>query len=337
MNLPAETETVINLTDCPPDIINDLFQRTAADYGNCRMAIGSYLCSNYFRRLCLLSESLVITTPYDLVLPIFAQHDLTLLEDSRVIALISGAKYLVVNDIGMLMRFSEYGNLRLGRMFFRSYRDHRYPAYEKSAQGIRHSLPLLDSLLDLGFRFCSLECEMTERETSECNNQIKKEGNHATLKHAEECEKTSYLRDEISCENGTCGLKLEFSEKNSEELLRIGMLSVYFHTPYRLVSAMRICEFASIGKPVDRKFIPDDRCCLQCLKTRIFYPDLEFNSGYMKYGKGIYDLAPTYGCTGKNVKVSSMTIGSIVGNLIVAPGVFDEFVHENHGASCQRL
>lgn len=329
------SDTVINLTDRQPELINDLFRDAVSGYEGCSMAIGSYLCGNYFRRLCSLAGTLSLVAPYDLVLPIFAQHDICLLDDSRVRALISGARYLVVNDPGMLMRFSKCQNVRLGRLFFKRYRDHRYPEYEKIAPGIKHCLPLLDSLVSLGCRFCALEAETTEVDSSEWKTQISFERKQVYGC----CENTPEFRDINEYEEGvSCGMELGTSDNYAEEQSEERFFTIYFHTPYRLVSTMRICEFASIGKSVDRKFVPDDRCSLRCLNSCFLYPDSGFHSCYLKYGRGIYDIAKPLGEMDINAKSGLGTIGpTITGNFIVTPVMFDEFAHENYGTSFRHI
>ena len=63
-------------------------------------------------------------------------------------------------------------------------------------------------------------------------------------------------------------------------------IKIYFHFPYRQISICRMCEFASVGKALEYKFIPDDKCTMQCLYTKIYNE----GSGYLKIGKSIYDI-----------------------------------------------
>ena len=59
---------------------------------------------------------------------------------------------------------------------------------------------------------------------------------------------------------------------------------IYYHYPFRMVSLSHICEFASIGKDIEKKFIPDDTCSFQCQKH--YY----LGNGLYKMGRGLYDL-----------------------------------------------
>ena len=59
----------------------------------------------------------------------------------------------------------------------------------------------------------------------------------------------------------------------------------YFHFPLRQISASHICEFASINVPIEKKFVPDQGCAYQCLKTMIYS-----DSGYVKIGKNVFDI-----------------------------------------------
>ena len=132
LNPNLRTDIVINLTDWKTGDILPCLKRQKECFENARLAIGSYLCGNYFRKLCCTFNIAELPVSYDLVIPIIAQHDLTILEDTRTQTMIRQACHIVVNDPGMLMRFGGDMDVRLGRLFFRTYRDHRYPAYEGS-------------------------------------------------------------------------------------------------------------------------------------------------------------------------------------------------------------
>ncbi len=64
----------------------------------------------------------------------------------------------------------------------------------------------------------------------------------------------------------------------------ISDIKLYYHFPYRQISSCHICEFASIGKEIEKKFQPDDMCDMQCHKVMIY------TEKYIKYGKGVYDI-----------------------------------------------
>lgn len=61
----------------------------------------------------------------------------------------------------------------------------------------------------------------------------------------------------------------------------------YVHFPYRQVSCGHICEFASIGKPVEEKFVSDAPCSFQCFHVR-----LRHGEDYLKVGRNIFDTVP---------------------------------------------
>ncbi len=263
----TKTDTVINLTDRELSKIPELYRIQYLKWGTGCLQIGSYLCGNYLRALCAHFAPSELPETYDLVLPVLAQHDLSQLEEKRTKALIHQARTIVVNDPGMLLRFSSRKNVRLGRLFFRTYRDHRYPYYETGAAEDKLR-PLTAALRDIGCNFCSVEREAI--------------GNNPP--HT--------VKDELIS---------------------------YCHLPYRLVSGIRICEYASAGKEVSSKFIPDDRCHLQCLHYCLRYEDEEFDNAYIKWGRGLYDLVPKGSAHGQN--------------LIITPEFKEEDKNEHHGSA----
>ncbi|MCH5260581.1 MAG: hypothetical protein J1F18_12545 [Lachnospiraceae bacterium] len=263
-----EPDTVINMTDCNPSDILSRYQRIQVRFENTGLAVGSYLCGNYFRNLCAAVTVSELPTSYDLVLPILAQHDLPLLEEPRTQLLIREAQHLVVNDPGMLMRLGGKANVRLGRLFFRAYRDHRYPAYEQSMVKNDKLKTLVSALQKTGCKFSAVECEMVG---------------------------------------------------SADQIVADERLNCYYHVPYRLISAIRICEYASVGKPVDQKFLPDDQCGFQCFYSHIEYPDVSFQNGYVKWGRGLYDRVSLIPLKGQN--------------LIIMPELFEGIADENHGST----
>ena len=229
------TEIIINLTDWEPLELLSSFEKQRILYENARLEVGSYLCGNYFRHFCRSFDASSLPQSYDLVLPVLAQHDLSLFDDDRVQALINQAQNIVVNDPGTLMRFSNL-KVRLGRLFFRTYRDHRYHNYEQSMVQRDQQLSLISALKKVGAKFNAAECELI----------------------GEQRENDPFY---------------------------------YYHYPFRLISAMRICEYASQSKAIERKFIPDAKCSFQCLNSCIHYQDHAFQNNYIKWGRGLYDRA----------------------------------------------
>lgn len=224
-----ETEKIINLCDRSYIFVEEIYKENI--YGNSVVLIGSYTCANYF--IGLLDYS-IFFEEYDLVLPVLPEHLLPLLESKRLESLCKKARNIVVNDIGLLSYFNKksYKNIRLGRLFFREYKDHRYEEYHNSfyESKIREAIVFL--------RKMKLDFVSVETDLPTVNTQF-----------------------DVDC-------------------------NVYLHLPYRQVSASHICEFASIGKDIENKYIPDDKCCYQCFKQLLEYP----MSGYLKVGKNVYDL-----------------------------------------------
>lgn len=259
-----KNDTVINLTDCNLSTITSRFQEKVIIPENNHIAVGSYLCGNYFRMFCSSVTPNDLPSEYDLVIPLLAQHDLSLLKNSKTLNLIKNSRFLIVNDPGMLMHFGNSKQIRLGRLFNRAYRDHRYPAYEVVSNVKHRSAAIISSLEMIGCKFSAVEYEMS--------NVI---------------------------------------DNTLDEMINKSKISFYYHTPYRLVSAIRICEYASEGRPIEQKFLPDDRCKFQCLQSHILYSDLKFNNGYLKIGKGLYDYAPKFTSKEKNLIIAPKFIKEI--------------------------
>lgn len=222
-------EKIINLCDRSYIFVEKICKENI--YGNFVVSIGSYTCANY---LIGLLDSNIPFEKYDLVLPVFPEHLLLLLENEKLESMCKKARNLVVNDIGLLSYFNQklYKNIRLGRLFFREYKDHRYEEYHNSfyESKIRE---IIVFLREMKLDFVSVETDLP----------------------------TVNTQFEVDC-------------------------SVYIHLPYRQVSTTHICEYASIGKAIEEKYIPDDKCCYQCFKQLLEYPV----SGYYKVGKSVYDL-----------------------------------------------
>ena len=194
-------------------------------------SIGSYTCVNYLKGLL---NQYIPFGEYDLVLPVFPEHLLFLIENNKFVSICKKARYIVVNDIGLLAYFNKesYKNIRLGRLFFREYKDHRYEEYNSSAY---------------------------ESKIGETIDFLKKN-----------------KLDFMAVETDIPTVNTQFSED----------YTMYIHFPYRQVSVSHICEYASVGKPIEEKYIPDDKCCYQCFNQILEYP----KSGYYKIGKSIFDI-----------------------------------------------
>ncbi|MDY4979538.1 MAG: hypothetical protein SO095_03055 [Candidatus Onthovivens sp.] len=122
-------EIIINLVDRKFDEIVPLYSSIKSKFFNKKVSfqIGSYTCSNYLKYICKWEKiSDLYNLNYDLVLPIFPEHDLFILNTETFENLIENAKNIVVNDFGMLKKYYGKKSIRLGRMFFKDYRDHRY-------------------------------------------------------------------------------------------------------------------------------------------------------------------------------------------------------------------
>lgn len=63
-------------------------------------------------------------------------------------------------------------------------------------------------------------------------------------------------------------------------------IELYLHYPYRQISMSHICEYASIGKNIEDKYIPDELCDMQCFHLNV----RSMQYGYLKVGKAVYDI-----------------------------------------------
>lgn len=223
------TEKIINLCDRSYILVEEICKKNI--YGNSVVLIGSYTCANY---LVGLLDYNIPFEEYDLVLPVLPEYLLSLLENEKLESMCKKARSIVVNDIGILSYYNRklYKNIRLGRLFFREYKDHRYEEYHNSSYESKIS-EIIVFLRGMKLDFVSVEADLP----------------------------TINTQFDVDC-------------------------SVYIHLPYRQVSTSRICEYASIGKAIEEKYIPDDKCCYQCFIQLLEYPV----SGYTKVGKNVYDL-----------------------------------------------
>ncbi|MCI5726667.1 MAG: hypothetical protein MR274_03875 [Clostridium sp.] len=223
--------SIINLCDRP---INELSSLIENNKQQNRIQIGSYTCGNYFKYLikCFYNKKIELQN-YDIVIPTFSEHDIDFLNEDCLDTYINNASNIVVNDFGTLDRYYGIKELRLGRLFFKDYRDFRYSEYDNSNY-VGKAKGLIDALLSSGYEIKAIENDIITK-------------NYYTD-----------IDDDIE---------------------------VYLHYPYRQVSACHICEFASISKKIEDKFIPDCECSLQCSDVKI-----ASESGYIKVGKSVFNL-----------------------------------------------
>ncbi len=202
----------------------------------CHLQMGSYTCGNYFRGLLqwLAKDPLLDRmNEYDVVLPVFSESQLSLLRDADFV--LRSARHIVVNDFGLLRCFSSDNRVRLGRLLFRDFRDHRYPQYETNSAYQAKATALLPALKEMGYEVSAMETDLITPDYT-------------------------VVADGID---------------------------VYYHFPYRQISSAHICEFAAIGRPVDKKFVPDAVCSFQCFDVKLRYA-----AGYVKVGRSVFDVLP---------------------------------------------
>lgn len=230
-------DIVINCTDRRFTDIAGICKSTTANLHTAyQIQIGSYTCGNYFLGLLhWLNQNLlpVDLTGYDLVIPVFSESQLEKFRSHMTDMVIQKARYIVVNDWGILRSFSGRQKVRLGRQLFRDYRDHRYPAYEESRTYQAKVGTLIAALRNMKYEIAAVENDLIT---------------------------INYQTD-------------------------LDPIDIYYHFPYRQISSAHICEFAAIGKPVEKKFIPDDDCNFQCFDVKIHH-----ESGYLKIGRNIFDV-----------------------------------------------
>jgi len=239
MEIPRPKVLVINCTDRKFTEIQSLYQSVADALGvsECRLQIGSYSCGNYVLAMMQQTEILPGNVEYDLVIPEFSESQLEQFRKRERIPLVQCARQIVVNDFGALHYFYDRKDIRLGRMMFPDYRDHRYPEYENTRHQAGNAT-LLAALSDLGYSIAAVENDLITKHSS-----------------------------------------LETTQNTV----------VYYHVPYRQISSAHICEYASIGKRIERKFIPDDSCSFQCFDIKIRQKRRINGTQYFKVGKNVFD------------------------------------------------
>ncbi len=142
---------VINLCDRPISVL----QKSLNDYKEKHFQIGSYSCANYFKNIVKLVDKFC-DCKFDLVIPVFPEHMLYILEDNNFKKLLDCSSMIVVNDFGMLEYFSDKKRLRMGRMFFRDYRDKRYQDYDYG-EYYGKAQELLSFVKNCGFSVSAIE------------------------------------------------------------------------------------------------------------------------------------------------------------------------------------
>lgn len=70
----------------------------------------------------------------------------------------------------------------------------------------------------------------------------------------------------------------------------IGETEIAVHLPFVYATSCKICEFASVGKEISKKFRPSDTCGYECLSRAVEYgvQTAEGRVTYYKYGCGVY-------------------------------------------------
>ncbi len=200
--------------------------------------VGSYSCANYFIHVIKFiagpSKEVFASNGFDLVIPTLPEHYLNVLESEEFHVCCDRCRQIVVNDYGILQYLNGQYNIRMGRLFFKDYRDHRYKEYD-SAEYEAKAGAVLDFVFNSGIRINAFENDIITQNYSFSHNKP---------------------------------------------------LEVYLHYPYRQISMSHICEYASIGKKIEDKYIPDDFCSMQCLKIKLISPEYK----YIKVGKSVYDI-----------------------------------------------
>lgn len=153
-------ELIMNYCDREFNEIIDYF--TSNESGNGLLQLGSYSCPNYFEKL--IDTSLLSYGIYDLVIPVFPENMLDILYSEKFLRYCTKSRCLVVNDIGMLGFFksSGFSRIRLGRLFFRDYKDHRYEEYHNMEYEVK-SLEIIDLLKNEGYCFEAIEIDLPTR------------------------------------------------------------------------------------------------------------------------------------------------------------------------------
>lgn len=200
--------------------------------------VGSYTCANYFiqaiKFLTVTDTEMFVLRGFDLVIPTLPEHYLDILESDEFHVCCDRCRQIVVNDFGTLQYLNEQYDIRMGRLFFKDYRDHRYKEYDFSEYEGK-STSVLDFVLNSGIQIVAYENDIITQNY-----------------------KFNYYKN----------------------------LETYLHYPYRQISMSHICEYASIGKDIKDKYIPDDLCSMQCFNVNIKSAEYK----YLKVGKSVYDI-----------------------------------------------
>lgn len=125
--------------------------------------VGSYSCVNYLRYLVgYLIKRGWSNVKYDIVLPVFAENQLDYLKNDAMKMVLENSNRIVINDVGMLDYMKDYTNIRLGRLFFKDYKDKRYEEYDEGEYTLK-SLSVLSGLEKLGYNINEIECDCVSR------------------------------------------------------------------------------------------------------------------------------------------------------------------------------
>lgn len=73
-----------------------------------------------------------------------------------------------------------------------------------------------------------------------------------------------------------------------------GLVEVAIHVPYCYQTVGRICEYASIHKPLEKKFRANMPCDISCAENRVTYHVEDGNIDYVRYGRTVYFKHPGY-------------------------------------------
>ena len=210
-----------------------------------RIYMGSYFCDEFFLRndydsLIELVQGINKNIHATLVLPIFCEKNL---KKGKELIDILMQKYIdvidevTVNDYGMLtyMRNNYNRKMNMGRLFFKDYRDPRYPEYFEDTW--------------------------------------KPKGFHRRLK------------DNIE-RYGIHEVEVDITHKSVDLSENPGCV-VGLHTPYTYMTTGKICEYASMYRPVQKKFRPNISCVRECLNAFIRY-DLGDERKWVRVGRTVY-------------------------------------------------
>ena len=149
---------LINLCDRPFGQITEF-----RHHNDMKILIGSYTCTNYFRKLLVFfEEKNNVPENFDIVLPTFNEESLMLYELSCFHKLISKADKIVVNDFGALMR-TDLSKIRLGRLINKEYRDKRYSEYDSSEYFTKFDV-LVQDLKSMGFDISEAETDIITKQ-----------------------------------------------------------------------------------------------------------------------------------------------------------------------------